>query len=555
MVGTQRDSGLSEVVGFILIIAILVIVASLYVTYVVPAQGREAEIGHMTYIKNQFVDFKMALDSLWISSLVNTSLSQNFEMGTIGQKTEGQFSVLPLAQPVGSRGNLTVITSPDAGTITINLSGFVRSTTPGDPDPQLMINPDIYTQLVSYQAMYPTEITNMIRIPVSGSGAPVNPNDFTTNQQLSFNLLTVYPKTTGDPSAANWTATFNLTRVPSFYLPNVAVAPDPDSNATKFLVNNGAGLMRANYRYDLIMSLMKRNQSVGYPVFQNFTLNSSSMLPDDRNLWVNLQDPAYGLDAKGPLVAKNSTAFLYYGYENITTNWDLNATNSLNVTIPVNKSALENLIKSSYTFTDVYSRETPMGKFSYTGMNNYWVPQEYYYQMGGVFLNQNGTVPKLLPLITLGMATNTTGDKIPSISVTKFVISQLNSSVSGSTSVQISSSISKIWRDTIQDKNGNAQYIAPVSDNARNITISIGPPTLSKESRQVWADSFNATIRSANQTSGFNTYWVTVKNESDGVFFRMCDPDQPGLNACPPSISVDYSEVNATVVLQPIGWV
>ena len=67
MSGRVTDDGLSEVIGFILIIAVLVVIASLYVTYVVPAQGREAEIEHMTYIKNQFVDFKIALDSLWIN--------------------------------------------------------------------------------------------------------------------------------------------------------------------------------------------------------------------------------------------------------------------------------------------------------------------------------------------------------------------------------------------------------------------------------------------------------------------------------------------------------
>jgi len=63
-----------------------VVIASLYVTYVVPAQGREAEIEHMNYIKDQFVDFKLAIDSLWINQEDNISISQNIEMGTLGQK-------------------------------------------------------------------------------------------------------------------------------------------------------------------------------------------------------------------------------------------------------------------------------------------------------------------------------------------------------------------------------------------------------------------------------------------------------------------------------------
>ena len=39
MSGRVTDDGLSEVIGFILIIAIIVILGSLYMTYVIPSQG------------------------------------------------------------------------------------------------------------------------------------------------------------------------------------------------------------------------------------------------------------------------------------------------------------------------------------------------------------------------------------------------------------------------------------------------------------------------------------------------------------------------------------
>ena len=56
-----RESGLSEVIGFVLIIGLLVVVASLYLTYGVPAQGRENEILHMNEVKDQFVEYKLSL--------------------------------------------------------------------------------------------------------------------------------------------------------------------------------------------------------------------------------------------------------------------------------------------------------------------------------------------------------------------------------------------------------------------------------------------------------------------------------------------------------------
>jgi hypothetical protein len=40
MVDSRRDDAISEVIGFVLILALIAIVASLYLTYVVPAQGR-----------------------------------------------------------------------------------------------------------------------------------------------------------------------------------------------------------------------------------------------------------------------------------------------------------------------------------------------------------------------------------------------------------------------------------------------------------------------------------------------------------------------------------
>ncbi|WP_319579001.1 hypothetical protein [uncultured Methanospirillum sp.] len=560
MVGTQRESGLSEVIGFILIIAILVVVASLYVTYVVPAQGREAEITHMTYIKNQFVDFKMAMDSLWINSQVNTSLAQNIEMGTLGQKTEGKFVFLPLTQPIGSDGEMKIGTGSENGMIQIAIKGLFKDTSDGgtslftsnsELSNQIYANPDLYRQLLYYQSLYPSKIVNMIRIPVPvdsivTSRIPDSPNDFSSNQSISYHLCDIYPNSTNSATyqtTSNWTASIDLLRVPAFSV--------PQTNATAFSSAKSPYQMKVDYRYDLTMSLTKLNQSTNtrYPVFQNFTLNSSAARPSE--YWINIQDPAYGLDTMGPMMVILSNGTLiqqYIGAANITQNWDVNISRAVNTSTAINSTILDSVIRSSYLNQIVTSGPTSMGKFSYTGRNYYWVPQEYYYQLGGVFLTQNGSVSKLLPLVSLGVAKNLTNSDIPSISITKLIITgEDNQDISGTTPVQVSSRVSRIWKGVLTDQTSQRQYyLAPVTQNTQDVIVTISnlPDSNSKEA---WRSAFNSIIHAANTSSGFQNDWahLSPSGTTGDLIFQV---NSTG------GVYLDYSEVDAKILLQPVGW-
>ena len=62
--GSCREQALSEVIGFVLIIGIIMVAFSLYLVYGVPVQGRENEINHMSAINDQFVSYKIGIDSL-----------------------------------------------------------------------------------------------------------------------------------------------------------------------------------------------------------------------------------------------------------------------------------------------------------------------------------------------------------------------------------------------------------------------------------------------------------------------------------------------------------
>ncbi|MDV4344095.1 hypothetical protein HL657_13155 [Methanoculleus sp. YWC-01] len=108
MPSSARDDGLSEVVGFVLLLAVIVVALSLYQVYGVPAVGRENEIAHMNQVKDRFVDYKIALDSLWVNNRHGVLLSTAFDLGTGAPATAGSAFSLPILNPAGSGGTVSV---------------------------------------------------------------------------------------------------------------------------------------------------------------------------------------------------------------------------------------------------------------------------------------------------------------------------------------------------------------------------------------------------------------------------------------------------------------
>lgn len=124
------EDGISEVVGFVFILALLVSGLSLYLTYGVPTLGREDEITKMDATRGWFVDYKNGLDRLWMTSpehanesepntnvsvnlppfnntVRNVYLTKNLDPG--GGKTPGLFArYLPALAPLRSTGTVSV---------------------------------------------------------------------------------------------------------------------------------------------------------------------------------------------------------------------------------------------------------------------------------------------------------------------------------------------------------------------------------------------------------------------------------------------------------------
>jgi len=117
MDAAYREQGLSEIIGFILLIAIVMVALTVYFTYTVPAIGREGEINHMTTIKNDFVQYKIMLDSLWINDAEGTLVSTSVDLGTGGTASESGLFDVALLQPLASGGLISINQSTDTLTI------------------------------------------------------------------------------------------------------------------------------------------------------------------------------------------------------------------------------------------------------------------------------------------------------------------------------------------------------------------------------------------------------------------------------------------------------
>ena len=320
--GSCREQALSEVIGFVLIIGIIMVAFSLYLVYGVPVQGRENEINHMSAINDQFVSYKIGIDSLVTNQQTGLSISTTFPLGTAGQTAQGSTSIIPVLQPVGSSGALVIN--------------------------QRTITPEIFTVSSNSYISNSTSMTSVGPIPIpttqTYSNAPSSLliNISTTNASWNY-------QTPGSVQimGSGWNTTVNVT-------PDIA---DCLSN-----INTG-GYVNSSFipgcsGSDITVTVVKNgvttlNRAV---VYSNINPNTAYS--------VNLLDSAYGLQSF--MTYPSKMTFLTNG----------------TLTSPTITAQYAYQFQSNYTYS------VPLGSLEYSTNNNYWIPQSYYYQMGGVFLSQ-----------------------------------------------------------------------------------------------------------------------------------------------------------------------
>ncbi len=116
----RNEDALSEIVGFVLVLALVVVASTLYLMYVVPAEGREDEIEHMNQVQDRFVSYKTSVDGLWMRSLPGltldgtrgVSLSTSFDLGTGGGNTQSSGLFLSFMKPIGTAAKMRTQRDP-----------------------------------------------------------------------------------------------------------------------------------------------------------------------------------------------------------------------------------------------------------------------------------------------------------------------------------------------------------------------------------------------------------------------------------------------------------
>ena len=451
--GNSFESGLSEVIGFVLIIGLIVVVASLYLTYGVPAQGRDNEILHMNQVKDQFIEYKLSLDSLFNNNKVGTTVSNSFTLGTVGGYTQGVLSFVPLMSPVRSSG---VIAVNDRTKDSESLSLTSRS---------LILN-----DTVNDAVDLPARIENLpkhIYVNISG----ITPSDLSKDTYYGVQV-----------QGTGWLATVNLT--PRFayydaYSVEQSVASCPPG---KVISTNAGGTVSclvsiptSNYTgSDISITMIKRN----VPSVQDLTVYK---MISPGTYTVDLMDDAYGL--------KSSIQYP----DDIYLAPTLDQFDTLHVTPHIRGNGN---VTFGYTEMTYSLQPIPLGALEFRGQNNYWIPQTYYYQMGGVFLSQNdGNITyKLPPEISFNFNNDPVITK-------KIVVVNINALtfdpdtrgiVGGSSSIQVKTHLDSI----------STLPYAPGSANTKWIKIAVN--TTNNQSRTMWKNYFDYTATVAG-VPNFNT--------------------------------------------------
>lgn len=422
-----NENGLSEVIGFILIIVVIITASSIYLTYAVPAQGREAEILHMNEIRDEFVSYKLGVDALWTNNQVGTAMSTSFNLGTQGGATQGAISFIPIMSPVPSSGTMALNQRQEV--LNVQLKGLIQ-------DGNVISKP----------------------LPVPGSFVlNATPQQFIVNLSDTFNTgpldyLNAKKRGVMVQQGQNWWVNVTVNPKINYYYPN-------STDITIDVMKNG------------ILSLQ------GVTVYQDIKSNVPYT--------VNLLDDSYGL--------KNYLAGQSYPMTITFTKYGTLVSGSSNI-----------------SFTDEYDQvathSVTLGALEYSANNNYWIPQTYYYQNGGVFLQQDNSTYKLPPTITFSYNKNS---GIIGVKIIELPFQQSNSgNLGGNSPAQVRTQVTSIETLPYSQTYNNTKWI--------NLSIT----TNDSRAAAVWYRYFTDAI---NITAGVpaNPAYYTSGVSGTSAFLRI----------------------------------
>lgn len=392
----KREKALSEVIGFLMIVSLLGILFSMYLLYVVPIQGRDAEISHMKYITQEFIGLKADIDGLIINNKINMPIARSFELGTLSSVGSGALSVMPLSSYIEASGLLMVNEQNDFLAVTINGSAVNLSNLPPIVIPPIS-NPVLEVRCNSRYDCFPIAFPN----PKCISDRCYN---FTIKERFSVN------NTPGRVSLTN----------PVFAVPTPTVpAVGTSLNLSNFSAE--ISFLEMFPHYDLVLETLANNVQRTFIAEKTVIENLSF----GRNYTYNfLKD--------NDIFPNNTSDYFLINPE-------------------------EKLPEDLYSYVSLTSRipDPPrIGSLKYESNNRYWINQHLLYEMGGLFLSQpsdQGSSVMLVPSIALTPVQNVSDpdEYILKVRINNIRITDTED-ISGSVSAQIYTKVDNILHNVIK---------------------------------------------------------------------------------------------------------
>lgn len=483
------ENGLSEVVGFVLLLGVLVLVFSLYLTYGIPAQGRENEVGHMNDVKDEFMSYKIGVDSLWINHQANTAMGTAMKLGTTGKTTQGSNSFIPILQPVGSSGTIAInqrTPSPE------NLKITSQSLIVNETDMTIIEIHEAQDSLINSTPQH-------LYLNITGI----------TSSHLNRNTVFGTQLQGVDSVGKTWSSSVNLTPRISYYQTYTLSGVSP----TYTLIPQDV----YNYSSSDLTLTVNKSGSLSlqdYILYKNVTSGDYT---------VDLMDDAYGLKS-----------FISSSVFPIT----ISLIKYQDPMAPV--ISTKGVTMFAYNATSL-TYSVPLGSLEYRANNNYWIPQTYYYQMGGVFLTQNdGVTCKLPPSISFP------NGSLDVINVSIIAIAYDTSrtdGIGGSSPVQI--------KTVMNPDSGDLPY-APIYPNTWNMSINITTPDNNEKTRDMWENFFK---ESAQQAGWPESYYDANCAHPPGYYDCYITIAGPDTDPDVADIDLSVKTVNLTANVQNIGGI
>ncbi|MDE2518823.1 MAG: hypothetical protein O0X93_08835 [Methanocorpusculum sp.] len=97
-----RDAGVSEVISFVVILAMLILAFSIWALYAIPAGGEQMEEIHTAKIQMEFSEFKSGVENVWIANSTGVVRESVFLLGPDAADSGMELLSFPITRAAGT---------------------------------------------------------------------------------------------------------------------------------------------------------------------------------------------------------------------------------------------------------------------------------------------------------------------------------------------------------------------------------------------------------------------------------------------------------------------